>query len=170
MRNTQKKKNKEIKSENDAISWKIPEYVNHKKNKRWYMMAIMAAALFLVYSLFTANFLFAIIVVIAAVIIILRHGEKINLLDVIISDNGVTVGKNYYEYAEFKNFSIVYKPREKIKNLYFEFKSILRPRLSVSLKEENPLLIRKNLLKYLEEDTERTDIPLSEQLAKLFRL
>ena len=57
-----------------------------------------------------------------------------------------------------------------IKNLYFEFKSVVRQRLSIPLEGENPLPIRENLLKYLPEDLERTNRPLSEELASLFRL
>src|SRR3989339_159307 len=52
----------------------------------------------------------------------------------------------------------------------FEFKNVLRPRLSISLENMDPLTIRESLLKYLPEDLERTNRPLSEELASLFRL
>lgn len=165
-----RKKTKEITREDDVISWTVPEYSNNKKNKRWYLMAGIVGILLLIYSLFTANFLFAVIVVTAAMIIIMRQGEKVSLLEVTITDDGVEVGKDSYNWDGFNNFSIVYRPKEDIKNLYFEFKSFLRPRLSIPLEKMNPLLIRKSLLKYLEEDLERTDLPLSEQIEKMFGL
>lgn len=165
-----RKKKEEIKKEGDEIKWKVPEYTGYEKNKKWFIVASIAGVLLLIYSLFTANFLFAVIVIIIAIVIILRQGEKVNMLDFVITDDGIGVGRDFYDYDMIRNFAIVYKPKEETKNLYFEFKSFVRPRLSVPLEKMNPLLIRKNLLKYLEEDLERTDIPLSEQLSRLLRL
>ena len=92
------------------------------------------------------------------------------MVKISLTDEGVIVGKKFYDYDEIKDFSVVYKPRQEVKNLYFEFKSFLRPRLSIPLENKNPLLIRKNLLKYLPEDLDRTDQPLSEGLGKLFKI
>jgi len=92
------------------------------------------------------------------------------LVKISLTEEGIIVGRKFYDYDEFKNFSIVYKPKQETKSLYFEFNNSLRPRLSIPLKKMNPLLIRKNLLKYLPEDLDRTDRPLSEELGKLFKL
>ena len=69
-----------------------------------------------------------------------------------------------------KNFSIIYKPKDEIKNLYFEYKNPIHPRLSIPLLDKNPLQIREYLLKYLAEDLDRTDQPVSEALGRLFKL
>ena len=68
------------------------------------------------------------------------------------------------------NFSVVYKPKQEIKNLYFEFQNSIKPRLSIPLNNINPINIREYLLKYLKEDLTRKNIPVSEELAKLFRI
>ncbi|MDP2708981.1 MAG: hypothetical protein U1C57_02010 [Candidatus Doudnabacteria bacterium] len=152
------------------IGWKIPEYDQHERAKNWYIAAAVVAALLMVYSFFTGNFLFAAIIIIGAFVIIIHDGQEPVKIDFAITDEGVLVGNNFYDYDALKDFSLVYKPRQGVKNLYFEFKSAVRPRLSIPLHDNNPLPIRENLLKYLPEDLERTDQPLSEALAMLFKL
>ena len=150
--------------------WSIPEYDKHEREKNWYIISAIVGLLFLIYSFFSGNFLFAAIIIIGALVIIIHDGQEPITIDCIITDQGLIVGRKFYDYDIIKDFSIVYKPRENIKNLYFEFKNVLKPRLSIPLKSMNPLPIRENLLKYLPEDLERTDQPLSEALAKMFKL
>lgn len=155
---------------NKDISWEVPEYEKHERGKGWYIFSSIVAFLLILYSFLTGNFLFAIIIIIATIVVVLHDGQEAVLVKISLTDEGVVVGRKFYDYDEFKNFSIVYKPKRGIKNLYFEFKSVFRPRLSIPLEKMNPLIIRENLLKYLEEDLDRTDQPLSEELAKLFKL
>lgn len=154
----------------DIIAWDAPEYHKPLRGKNWYIGAIVTAILLLLFSFFTGNFLFAVIIIVATLIIILHDGHEPVSVDINLTTEGVAVGRKFYDYDELKNFAIVYKPNLGVKNLYFEFKNALRPRLSLPLDNMNPLPIRKILLKYLPEDLERTDQPLSEALAKFFRL
>jgi hypothetical protein len=144
------------------------------------------------YALMTSNFIFAVIIIFGAILTILTDGKKQASMNVEISDEGVKVGKEFYQYEQLDNFFIIYKPKDDIKNLYFEFKRFVKPevsetaknsryewllwlmnfartRLSIPLEDMNPLIIRKNLLRYLKEDLERTNIPLSEKLSELLK-
>lgn len=152
------------------ISWQIPEYDKHKRTQGWYVISSLVGVLFIIYSFFSGNFLFAAIVIIGALVIMIHDGQEPMMINFSLTDQGVVVGKNFYDYDVFKDFSLVYKPNQNIKNLYFEFKNAIKPRLSIPLNNLNPLPIRENLLKYLPEDLERTDQPVSEALAKLFKL
>jgi len=163
-----REKSKELEPKN--ISWPVPEYDKHEKGGGWYIFYSLIAFLLILYSFLSGNFLFAVIIIIAAIVIVLRDGQEPDFVKISLTEEGVIVGKKFYDYDEFKNFSIVYKPKLEIKNLYFEFSNSLKPRLSIPLKKMNPLLIRKNLLRYLPEDLDRTDRPLSEELGKLFKL
>ena len=80
----------------------------------------------------------------------------------------------------------------RLKNLYLQFKRFARPslpesepahyswlfwlvnfartRFTIPLEDMNPIIIRRNLLKYIKENLDRTTTPLSEQLTKLFKL
>lgn len=188
----EKKQTEDIKSEDDVISWKIPAQIGEKKSKKWYIVASILGILLIAYALLTTNLIFAFIIVFGAILIVMTDGVKSPALDVELSDEGVKVGKEFYTYEQFDNFFIIYKPKENIKNLYLEFKRFVRPqvsgtaktgryewllwlmnfartRLSIPLNNMNPLVIRKNLLKYLKEDAEKTNIPLSEQLSQLLK-
>jgi hypothetical protein len=154
----------------EIIGWEVPEYEKHERTKAWYITASIIAVLLLLYSFWTANFLFAVIIIITSLVIILHDGQEPDMVRFSITDEGIIIGRKFYDYDEIKDFSIVYKPRQGVKNLYFEFKSALKHRLSIPLRDMNPLLIRENLLKYLKEDLDRTDQPVSEGIARMLKL
>lgn len=154
----------------EIVGWEIPEYDRHERSKNWYVMASIIAIALLIYAFFTANFLFAVIIIIGALVIIMHDGQEPDLVGVVLTTEGIVVGSRFYDYEELNNFAIVYRPNYGVKKLYFEFKNPVKPRLSIPLINMNPLPIRENLLKYLPEDLERTNEPLSEGLAKLFKL
>jgi len=156
--------------EEEVISWQVKEYDKHDRSKRWYIIAICLALALLMFAFFTSNFLFAVIIIIITLISILHDGQEPVSLDVHLTEEGIVVGSKFYDYDELDTFSIVYKPSQGIKKLYIEFQNFVRPRLSFSLDNMNPLPIREFLLKYLPEDLERTDEPLSEGLARILKL
>lgn len=185
------KNNYEIKNEDDIISWKISEKSRKKKTLKWYLPTGAAGLAMFIYAIATGNLFFSIILVFAGFLLLTEKSEK-QSFEVVLSDQGVQVGKEFYSYDRLQDFFIVYRPEEGVKNLYIHFRRFSRPslpedepngfswliflmnffrsRFSIPLEDMNPLLIRKNLLKYLEENIERTDIPLSERLSNLFRL
>lgn len=154
----------------EIISWEIAEYKKHERSKAWYVLASIIALIFMLFALFRQNFLFAIFIIIVSIIIILNEKQEPAKIKVTFTDNGLWVGKSFYDFDDFKNFSIVYKPDQNIKNLYFEFDNFAKQRLSLSLEDINPIKIKNLLAPILEEDTDRKDPPLSEKLTDLFKL
>jgi hypothetical protein len=150
--------------------WSIKEFEQHEKSRRWYIIAITAALLLLLFSFLTANFLLAVIIIVTSLIYVLHEGHPPLVVRFAITDEGVFVGKKFYDYDDIKDFAIVYKPSRGIKNLYLNFHNIFQHRLSIPLEDRNPLHIREILLKYLSEDLEQTDPPISEQIAKILKL
>ena len=154
----------------EYFKWQVPEYDKHARPKIWYIIASVLAVALLLFSIISGNFLFAIIIIISALVIILHDGKEPEKVDFVIYSEGIMIGKRFYDYDEIKNFSVIFKSSRGIKNLYFEFNGMVKPRLSIPLENMNPLQIREILLKYLKEDLERTNEPVSEGLAKLFKL
>lgn len=165
----------------EIISWRVHEYDKHERTPNWYISAIAITLLLLFLSSFNIslvpfsikfipNFLFTVIVILGAIIIITHDGQEPPLVKVSLTTEGLVVGRKFYDYDEIKDFSVIYKPNQGVKNLYLEFNNPLKPRLSIPLEDMNPLQIRENLLKYVSEDLDRTDQPLSEALAKMFKL
>ncbi len=160
----------------EYLSWRIPEYEKHQRGFRWYLIGSIMAAVLAGLSIFTPNFLFdspnylfLIIIVLSAAILLLINvmaGE----VDFTITSDGIEVGDKFYDYDELKNFCVLFKPREELKSLYFEFKSNFRPRLHIPLGDANPLEVREILLAFLNEDLDRTDESSIDYLSKMFKL
>lgn len=159
---------------NDSLlqefSWEIEEYKKYPRDKRWYIIASVVAVGLIVYALIDKNYFFALIVLIASSLIVFFDNEPPKKIDFTIKYDGVEIGKNFYEFNSMLNFYIIYKPKEGVKKLYFEFKNPLKHRLSIDLLDENPVIIRDYLLQYINEDLEKENEPLSEGLSKIFRL
>jgi len=162
------------------MTWQVPEYEKHERDRRWYIVAGFVVFYLIVFSLFGLKFwrfdlaefnpLFLGIIIIGSFILALNEGQEAPQVEISLTDEGVIVGRKFYDYDQLKNFGIVYKPNIAAKNLYFEFKSPVKQRLSIPLMEQEPLAVRSELLKYLPEDLERTDRPLSENLSRLLKL
>ena len=152
------------------FSWKIKEREYYQHSKQWFLVFGLLAAGCLVFAVLTSNFLFALIIVLVAFIIVFNENEEPEMLDFIIGTEGIMLGHKFYDYDEFKSFSVLYKPAQGFKSLYLDFASPWRSDLVIPLLDNNPLPIRENLLKYIKEDLERTDESLDEILGKLLKL
>lgn len=153
-----------------VIRWIIPEYEQHERNLYWYVGAISTFAILLTISIYVQNITFIAIILLASFVIIINDGKKPQDVLIELSGEGVTIGRKFFDFDELKDFSVIYKPSQNVSQLYFEFNSVIKQRLSIPLKNQNPLSIRRFLLQYLKEDLERTDPPLSEALGKMLKL
>jgi hypothetical protein len=170
------KKNKKmaVKKANQSlpnkISWEFPEYQKHDRNRNWYIVAGIIALGLIVYALFSANYFFALIILLVGFIIVFLQNDEPLTIQFSLEPTGVRLVDRFYSYDVFKDFSIVFKPEDEIRTLYFEFKNGLRHRMSIPLQKTNPLIVRQYLLRYLIEDLERNDAPFSDGFAKTFKI
>lgn len=175
---TQEQKNERIAS----ISWKIFDRSKPERGKNWYIFAGIFIAICLFTSFFeiqnwrpvflgyNSNFLFSIIIVLAGIVMFINERRDPREMAFLADGDGVTIGEKFYDYDVIKDFSIVYKPKNELSKLYFEFKNPVQPRLSLELRDQNPVVVRNFLLRYLREDLERLNQPLSEQLTNILKL
>ncbi len=160
----------ENETNSNQISWTVSEYESHAKNNTWYIIAGIIAISSIVYAYFTNNYMFILIIIITAFLLILREKDNIESININLTPEGIFVGQKFYDYDEFKDFLVLYKPQQDIKNLYLEFNSGIKQRVSISLENMDPSQVRNYLLKYLHEDSERVGIPVSEKLTKFLKL
>lgn len=151
------------------MSWTFPEYQLYQRGNPWYVGMIIIIGLLLFYSYKTSNVLFAVIIIMSAVFLTMHRRSEPRSMEIKIAEGGLILNNNFYEYNNFRNFAIIYRPTE-IKNLYLEFKGSLRPRLTIPLEEQNPNQLRELLLEHLTEDLERENEPLSDFLARIFKI
>lgn len=150
-------------------SWTFPEFSSPKRERSWYIWIIIISFSVLIWSIITANYLFALIIIIVAIIFIFQNRRPAQLIECRLKEDGIETGQNFYAYEDIKNFWIVYRPPE-IKAIYVDFKSALKPTLTIPLESQNPLKIRETLKKYIEEDLEKDDEPSADSIARTFKL
>lgn len=158
-------------SQTDAplLEWSFPEFAHHDRSRRWYVgMTILAVAL-LIWAIFTTNFLFAVIIVMAAVILWFKHTTPAAMVRCALWEDGLELAGRLYPYDDLASFYIVYDP-PMTKMLYLDTKSVWQPRLRIDLEDMNPLTVRELLLEHITEDLERENEPLSEAFGRLFKL
>ncbi len=150
-------------------AWQVKEYEQHDRPVLWYIVMISAAVLLILYGLFTGNFIFSLIIILAIIIFFIQSKQEPQDVPIFISELGVGVGNRFYKYSELDDFYIIYRPKE-IKMLFIDTKTALRPLLRISLNDNNPLEIRDTLDNYLVENFEKEEEPLSEAFSRNFKL
>jgi len=159
----------------ELLGWRISEYQKHQRDWQWYLVAGLVLAVLAGLSIFTPNFLFPgpnylflIIIILTAVILILINAMA-DEVDFAITNEGLVIGDRFYDYDKFKNFCVLFKPREDLKVLYLEFKAPLKPRLQIPLEAADPVSVREMLLSFLHEDLDRTDESNVDFFSKLLK-
>jgi hypothetical protein len=150
-------------------TWDVAEYVQHDRPTRWYIIMLTLGLLLVGYGLFTNNFLFALIIVLFAIIVFLQAHQTPHSIPFSITDLGVIVNNRFYMYSEFMDFYIIYNPPE-VKTLFLEPESSLRPRLRIPLHEQDPNEIKFTLRQFLSENVSKEDEPLSDKVAREWML
>lgn len=151
-----------------AFQWKISDKVRHERGKLWYLvMTGLGLALF-VYAIFTANFLFALMIILVAFTVIVKDYIPVKELRIAITDRGIILGDTYTDYKDLKSFYIIYEPPQ-VKKLYFEFKG-WRPDLSIDLMDIDPIAVREYLLLMLRENLEKEDETTMDVLERVMKL
>ncbi|MFA6474937.1 MAG: hypothetical protein WCV88_01905 [Patescibacteria group bacterium] len=148
--------------------WNIPEFIQYEHTIGWYIVVGGLGIVLLIQALATGNFLFAIIILLAAAIVYMHERRHPEMLEFMILEGGIMLGTTYYPYKDLKTFWVIYEPGVKL--LYFGVNQVLRKELPIHLEEQNPLVIRRILLNYLEEDIDKEDESTEEALARFMRL
>ena len=139
------------------FSWQTQEFQKYNFESSKLLLLIVAGIALLIYGLFTANYLFMIFIIMAAVVIYIFDKKEPATIDVIITKEDIVIGDKRLTYEEdLKSFWILYNPPE-VKTLNFDRQQLLVPNISLQLEDENPLKIREVLLRYLPEDMEREE-------------
>jgi hypothetical protein len=149
-------------------NWQFPERQEYERGRLWYIIAGLIVATLLIYALLTQNFLFALMIILFAVVVLFSHARGPAIFDFTVTDKGLAVNSRLYAYDELQSFWIIDEPT--VKKLYFSFQSSMRPPLAVFITEQNPEDIRQTLRNYLPEDTEQKDELLSDLIWRVLKL
>jgi hypothetical protein len=139
------------------IQWSALEFIAHEKNPLWFLTGGFVAIIFLIFSLWTKNFIFAVIIILATFSIFIWAQKKPKKITFSLMPKGLKIDENIYAFDHLKSFWIFYDPPE-IKFLSIESKKIFMPRIIIPIADENPNRIREFLLKYLPEIEQRESL------------
>lgn len=94
--------------EPDEISWVAPEYYHYPKTPRWFWISLIAAVTLVAVAAIQKNFLFAVFVVIAELLVV-TWGRRIpSDLTFTISPEGVRLDKKgFYPYTNLLGFAFL---------------------------------------------------------------
>jgi len=149
--------------------WEVPEYEQHERNAGWYILMFSIGIGLVLYGILTGNFIFALIIILFAIILFLQSHQVPQLVPFKITDLGIIIGDRFYLYSELSGFYLIYQPPE-VKTLYLDTKSFFRPLLRIPLLDNNPVEIRHALREFLTEDLEKDEEPAADRLARNWRL
>ena len=151
------------------FAWSIPEYKKYQRSISWYVIAIVVMIALITYSIYTANLLFGLIIILASLTYFYHDRNEPIKLQFAVTDKGFMIGSHFHSFRDVTNFYIIYRPPQ-VTNLFVEFSSLTKPRLSIPLTEQNPVELRNFLKQFLFEDLEKEDEPLSETLGNLLKM
>lgn len=91
----------------NRITWKAPEFEHVEKSATWYWGSMAIAIVLIAIALWQKNFLFAVFIVIAELVIFMFAGEKPSIWDFTIDERGVTIEKHKtYRYSDITLYDI----------------------------------------------------------------
>lgn len=151
------------------LSWTFAEFEKHNRPRVWWLWFAGIGLFMLLYAVFTANFLFALIIIIVSAIIIYRNFHEPGAVSITITPLAIHVGDEEYLWSELGSFWLAYEPPE-VKKLFLTFSSRIRPHLAIPLEDVSPLAVRDVLSEYLVEDLENESEPTTELLGRMFRI
>jgi hypothetical protein len=130
--------------------WSAPEYEMKEKSQKWLMVAALILIVFISYAVYSNSPIMAFTFILIGVVGYILINKKPNVVEFAITDDGVAVGNELYEYHNIHSFWIFYEPGE-IKAISLFIDSKLNPYVHIPLANEDPVKIRELLLQYIPE-------------------
>ena len=109
------------------IAWRAPEFEYHEKTAAWYWTTVMIALIILAFALWQQNFLFAVFVIMAEILLVVWADKKPEIVEFVVEEKGILINdKRNYSYSEIENYSvdeesdpdftrIIFKPKHRTK-------------------------------------------------------
>jgi len=112
-------------------AWQSPADEKCVRTKTWWIFAVIVGIAFFGYALFTANFAFAVMLVMFGVLSVIakRNTEP---LDIVIADQAILIGTRALPYHTLREYTLV----DELSLLYFFEKGILSSHVHVHIPED----------------------------------
>lgn len=147
--------------------WRAPEYETYERDKKWYIYITLFLAAVIGYAIYTNGIIMAITFILIGVVGYIHINKEPQILDFIITPEGILAGRELYEFDNLLSFWIFYEPDGK-KAASLHTKSRLVPYVHIPIHEEDPVEIREILIEYIPEvKQEEGLIEIAERVLKI---
>lgn len=134
----------------NKIEWTASEFRKYKKNKNWFILPTIIALAIFITAILLKNFLLAIAIILATFVVYTYTLKEPRKIKFSISGRGIQIDKNIYRFEDLRSFWVFYEPPE-IKEISLRSKKMFMPYVRIPLGDQNPVEIRRLLLKFLPE-------------------
>ncbi|MEK7481872.1 MAG: hypothetical protein AAB607_00735 [Patescibacteria group bacterium] len=147
------------KTNENEIIWQTPEYEYQPKDISWRWLSLIAAIILFAFAVWQKNFLFAIFIVIAFLLINYLAGKFPAIWEIKIDEKGIEIklansgeGKKFYPMENIESFGVNSSANEEYKELAVKFKSKLAPYFKINFYSKDEEKIKNFLLKFAPEE------------------
>jgi hypothetical protein len=150
------------------LSWIAPEYIQHQKSARWYVIAAVALLAFVAWAVLTNNWtMAAAFIVFAAVYQYLSAYHPPRDIKITVTEMGIGLGKRLFPYSHIQAFWIIYKHDYKTLNL--RLSKHFFSDITIHLNSQDPVELRHFLVGQVPE-WEGQDERVGDMLLRLLKL
>jgi hypothetical protein len=133
------------------IAWDAPEFEYREKDVSWYWISIIIAAAIVAFAVWFHNFLFGFFIVVAEVLFIVWGNRPPRLVDFHVDDTGISIDNfKFHAFREFESWSVE-ALNDEWNEMFFNFRSRIKPTLKVLVPHEKMDALRANLKTVLKE-------------------
>ncbi len=160
--------------------WSFEEFEHHHHSIIWRIGATLLLGSGIGFALWQHNITLAFLLVSVGVVLVAREFQGPETMRVRIREGALELlfedhhneGREpttVIPWDQFRHFWMIYQPPD-VRHMYFHYTSAVKPRLRIPLAEENPVEIRETLRRFLEEDLQHTNEPITDALARVFKI
>jgi len=131
--------------ENISLEWSMYEHEHIERGADWYWALGIIAVSIAITSILLHDFLFAIVVLAAAVVLGLLAREAPELTRIEISDRGIKINDTLHRYREIISFWVEDEHPHHRPMLLVDTKKFLSPNLIIPIEHVDPALVRAYL-------------------------
>ena len=152
----------------ETISWKAQSHQAPEHSPAWYLGFGLVSLGLILFAIFTHSPLTLITFILIILVILVMSNQPARSVTYKLTKTGIAAGQIIYPYKVIKTFWIVYNP-PKVKTLSFETSAYLNNKISVELNEQDPVIVKLYLSRYLIEDLDREE-SITDALARSLKI
>ena len=149
------------------IAWEGPEFEVYERDKQWYIAVSVALLLIVTYAVIINSPIMAITFILIGVVGYIYLQKDPRNLIFAVTQQGVVVGDELFEFDEIESFWIFYEPPHTYL-LSLSLRNRALPHMHIPLHQVDPVALREALIEFVPE--ERQEMGLVDTVERLMHL